>query len=435
MRRLYLQFYLTIVAILLLIVFTMGALWRFGSDEQRFEEAFSVAGELATSALPGPQAPRAEQQQALAHLHERLHSDLSLYTRDGALIAQAGRPMPPHVRLDREPGWMRGPGGPAWLLKLNDGRTLVVALPHGGPWRPGAYLLIGLAAIAFAVGLGAYPIARRLTRRLERLKTSVDQFGGGDLSVRAPVQGMDEVAALATSFNQSAARIEELVHSHKLLLANCSHELRTPLTRINMALALLGENADPKLRAHLKADIGELDQLIEEILLASRLEAVGAPERAETFDLLALAAEEAAREGVAVEGESVTMRGDRVLLRRLVRNLVENAQRHAGDESPEMTIRRDGAQAVLTVRDHGKGVPAEERERIFEPFYRPAGFAESGRGAGLGLALVRQIARSHGGDITCEAADGGGTRFVVRLPAASGGKGGQTKDASGTALG
>jgi signal transduction histidine kinase len=418
MRRLYLQFYLTIVAILLLIVFTMGALWRFGSDEQRFEEAFSVAGELATSALPGPDAPVAQQKDALERLHERLRSDLSLYTRDGALIAQAGRPMPPHVRLNREPGWMRGPGGPAWLLKLNDGRTLVVALPHGGPWRPGAYLLIGLAAIAFAVGLGAYPIARRLTRRLERLKTSVDQFGGGDLSVRAPVQGKDEVAALAKSFNQSAARIEELVRSHKLLLANCSHELRTPLTRINMALALLGENADPKLRAHLKADIAELDQLIEEILLASRLEAVGTPERAETFDLLALAAEEAARDGSAVEGVSAAVRGDRVLLRRLVRNLIDNARRHAGDESPEIAVATHDGSAVLSVRDRGAGVPPEERERIFEPFYRPAGFAESGRGAGLGLALVRQIARSHGGDITCEAADGGGTRFVVRLPVA-----------------
>ncbi|MGE0749889.1 MAG: sensor histidine kinase [Variibacter sp.] len=420
MHRLYLQFYLTIIAILVLIVVTMAALWHLGFDERRFDEAFSVAGELATNALPAPEAPKAQQQQALDRLHERLRSDLSLYTTNGKLIAQAGRPMPPHVRLDREPGWMRGPGGPAWLLKLNDGRTLVVSLPHGGPWRPGAWLLSALAAIAFAVALGAYPIARRLTRRLERLKGSVDKFGSGDLGARAPVQGKDEVAALATSFNQSAARIEELVRAHKLLLANCSHELRTPLTRINMALALLAEDSDPKLRGHLKADIGELDQLIEEILLASRLEAVGAPERAEDFDLVALAAEEAAREGVAVEGESVTVRGDRVLLRRLVRNLVENAQRHAGDESPEMTIRRDGVQAVLTVRDHGAGVPAEERERIFEPFYRPAGFAESGRGTGLGLALVRQIARGHGGDVTCEAADGGGSRFVVRLPVANG---------------
>lgn len=416
MRRLYLQFYLTIIAILIIIVLTMGALWRFGFDEQRFEEAFSVAGELATSALPSADTPRRDQEAALERLHDRLRSDLSLYGRDGALIAQAGRPMPPHVRLDREPGWMRGPGGPAWLLKLNDGRTLVVALPHGGPWRPGAWLLLALAAIAIAVGLGAYPIARRLTRRLERLQGSVDAFGAGDLSIRAPVQGKDEVAALAASFNQSAARIEDLVRSHKLLLANCSHELRTPLTRINMALALIGESADPKLRAHLKADIGELDLLIEEILLASRLEAVGTPERAETFDLLALAAEEAARDGAAVEGESAPVRGDRVLIRRLVRNLIDNARRHAGDQSPEIRVEPRDSAVILTVRDRGAGIPPDERERIFEPFYRPAGFAESGRGTGLGLALVRQIARSHGGDVTCEAADGGGSLFLVRLP-------------------
>lgn len=395
MRRLYLQFYLTIVAILVIVVLTMGAMWRLGFDESRFEDAFAVAGELATTALPAPEASAAQQRDALEQLRHRLRSDLALYAPDGRMIASAGRPLP-HINIQgAEPGWLRGPvGGSTWLLRLRDGRSLVVALPRG-PWRPGTWFLVALTAIAVAVGIGAFPVARRLTKRLERLKTSVERLGEGDLATRAKIEGKDEVAALATSFNRSAGRIEELLRSHKLLLANCSHELRTPLTRINMALALLGESADPRLQRTLKADIEELDQLIEEILLASRLDAVTMPERTEEIDLLALVAEEGARDSIAVEGAPVFVRADRTLLRRLVRNLIDNARRHGGDAAPEIRVGKADGSATLVVRDRGPGIPAEERERIFEPFYRRAGFAESGRGSGLGLALVRQIARSH----------------------------------------
>ena len=153
------------------------------------------------------------------------------------------------------------------------------------------------------------------------------------------VEGKDEVAALAASFNRSAGRIEELVRSHKMLLANASHELRTPLTRINMALAMSRRPIRER-REQLKADIDELDQLIEEILLASRLDAVRAPERSEEIDLLALAAEEAARDGIGVEGASVAVRGERTLLRRMIRNLIDNARRHGSDAAPDVTVGR-----------------------------------------------------------------------------------------------
>ena len=114
----------------------------------------------------------------------------------------------------------------------------------------------------------------------------------------------------------------------------------------------------------------------------------------------------------------MTVEGDRLLLRRLVRNLLENARRYAGDGPIEISVAAEGGRAVLEVRDHGPGVPAEERERIFEPFYRRAATRESGRGSGLGLALVRDIAGRHGGKVVCLAAEGGGSRFRVDLPAA-----------------
>ena len=101
-----------------------------------------------------------------------------------------------------------------------------------------------------------------------------------------------------------------------------------------------------------------------------------------------------------------------------MRNLLENARRYAGDGPIELSVHPEGARAVLDVRDHGPGVAPDERERIFEPFYRPATTRETGRGSGLGLALVRDIVGRHDGSVVCLAAEGGGSRFRVDLPAA-----------------
>jgi signal transduction histidine kinase len=184
-----------------------------------------------------------------------------------------------------------------------------------------------------------------------------------------------------------------------------------------VAAALLGETADAKTRDSLKRDIAELDQLIEEILLSSRLEAVQGLERHEPVDLLALAAEEAAHYDTEASGQPVTVTGDRLLLRRLIRNLLENARRYAGDGPIDVSVTKQADRAVLDVRDHGPGVPPDERDKIFEPFYRLAATRENGRGSGLGLALVREIARRHGGEAVCLAAEGGGSRFRIDLPA------------------
>jgi signal transduction histidine kinase len=158
-------------------------------------------------------------------------------------------------------------------------------------------------------------------------------------------------------------------------------------------------NVDEAVR-EVEQDIAELDALIEEVLLASRLDAVPALEIREEVDLLALAAEEAARYDVEAQGESFIVRGDPRLLRRMIRNLLDNARRH-GAPPIELSIKR----GEIRLCDGGAGVPPAERERVFEPFY-------SKKGVGLGLTLVRQIARRHGGDARCE-----GSCFYVTLPA------------------
>ncbi|MGE0072229.1 MAG: ATP-binding protein [Thiomonas sp.] len=286
------------------------------------------------------------------------------------------------------------------------------------PWR---HLLLspftGAVLSALAVSAVTLPLMRRLTRRLEHLQQGVQALGEGDLRARVAVQGNDEVAQLAQSFNTAAARIEALMLSHKSLLAYTSHELRTPLTRLRLSLETLAAPVpaaarDIALRAA-KHDLAELDALIDDILLASRLDAAaGQALQLDDVDLLALVAEEAARFDVEVHGDWVTLRADERLLRRAVRNLLDNAQRHAPGTRPTVSLTAIDGGGIVRVCDQGPGVPAADVQRIFEPFVRLPG---RGDGTGLGLPLVRRIARQHGGDARCLPQSGGGACFEIWL--------------------
>jgi signal transduction histidine kinase len=237
------------------------------------------------------------------------------------------------------------------------------------------------------------------------------------------VQGKDEIAYLTAQFNESAARIEALVGAHKTLLANASHELRSPLARLRMGLELLREAPSDGLHAEMRRSIAELDQLIEEILLASRLDAANPSQRPshEPIDMLGLLAEECASVGATLDASpdahgADPIQGDAKLLRRLVRNLLENAKRYGGQG--EITAQwLTGKPHVLRISDNGPGVPAAERERIFEPFYRSSGASEASGGVGLGLALVKTIATHHQASVRCTNRPDGkpGACFEVRF--------------------
>jgi len=432
MRRLYLQIYATVILVLAIAALGWNALSaaRMGPHEMRM---LGGVARLVDQLIPGPERPLPEQHAALERIADAMLSEASIYGADGQLITAVGEPIPfPAADTTESSTWhlgagVRPPGAPRVVrergsfriqFQLADGRWLL--LRHPFVYGPLFELGSGLALLAVAVAVGAYPLIRRLTRRLERLQQRVDALGSGDLAARVEVEGRDEVADLARSFNRAASRIGQLVAAQRTLLASASHELRSPLARIRMALELAVDDARPALRAGIERDIGELDDLIGELLLASRLDAEPTLERVETVDLLALVAEEAARTGAKVSGEPAPLAGEPRMLRWLARNLLENAHRH-GDGSPvESSIARMAPRgARLRVEDRGPGVPEEERERIFEPFYRPPGSRETGSGVGLGLALVRRIARHHGGDARCLARPGGGTCFEVELPGAA----------------
>jgi signal transduction histidine kinase len=324
--------------------------------------------------------------------------------------------------------------GPEFVVLMLDGQIVHMQLPRGprSAWNLAPYgFFWTLTLVALAVALATYPIIRKLTRRLELLQDGVENWGEGNLSIRVAEDGQDEVAFLAARFNHAAERIENLVKSHesllasqKSLLANASHELRSPLTRIRMGLELMGSGSSPAFKNEIARNIGELDLLIEEILLASRLDAREADlGTIESVDLIGMAAEECARVGAELEvlpgpqqtDSVLSVHGVAKLLRRVMRNLLENARRHAAGEIT-VTLSRTDTRAVIQVCDRGPGVPAELRERIFEPFYRLPGATERDGGVGLGLALVKSIAIRHGGTVQCENRPDGGACFVVSLP-------------------
>jgi signal transduction histidine kinase len=416
MLRLYLRFYLALVASLVLFALATLTLWHFTGGPM--VQTGITLGRLVQNVLPPADSPAAEQQEALRRLAAGLNSDVTLFDKDGMPIAAIGRTLP-------APQQVRHEGMTINLVNrehtsyvhLTDGRWLAASVAIG--YAHPRFIFHGaLVLLALAIGIAAFPIVRQITGRLERLQRGVESLGAGDLTARVAVEGRDEVARLAETFNRAAGQIEQLVQGHKALLANASHELRTPLARIRLAVELMKASADAKHKSGLEQDIAELDWLVDEILLASRLDAVTEVLVTEELDLLALAAEECARyDDVQLEGAVVSIRGDARLLRRLLRNLLENARRH-GAPPTQVRIARDAGSdtAAITVWDNGSGVPPAEFENVFRPFYRPND-ARDRAGTGLGLALVRQIARRHGGEARCALMGNGRSSFVVTLPA------------------
>ncbi len=421
LNKLYLRIWLAVVMAVAVLTLLVAWAWRLAA-EPPLREVFvrNAQGQIIGSGHP-----------------RRMHAP------EGRQAGRAG----PRTDDDAEDAapWPAPRGrygsGPEFLVRMQDGQTVLLHLPRAPTpsWsRPpfGFFWMLGL--VGLAVALATYPIIRKLTRRLEKLQNGVEQWGAGDLSLRIPDAGQDEVAFLAKRFNVAAERVETLVKSHesllasqKSLLANASHELRSPLTRIRMGLELMGTSPSPAFRQEIERNITELDQLIEEILLASRLDAREADlGTIESVDLLGLIAEECAQVDADLEVKQTTptdqsalappledlpVQGVAKLLRRAVRNLLENARRHtAGDIA--VTLEQLGDQVVIRVCDRGPGVPDALQDRIFEPFYRLPGASERDGGMGLGLALVKSIVLRHGGTVVCENRSGGGACFVVSLP-------------------
>ncbi|MEV4807997.1 HAMP domain-containing sensor histidine kinase [Nonomuraea sp. NPDC049421] len=294
----------------------------------------------------------------------------------------------------------------------------------------GGGLELGIGgAIAFLVGLTAYrtwTLVGRTLRPVEAIRSRISEITVSDLSLRVPVpHGNDEIAQLATTANQTLARLEDAVEQQRRFASTTSHELRTPIaglrTQLEEAVHYPGDIDPHETIRNALASTDRLEAIVDDLLQLARLRQ-GDPAPPEPVDLGELTRAEVAnlphRVPIAVEArQGVVVRGSRVQLARVLNNLLANAQRHAGS-GVDVSLTVEDGQAVLAVTDDGPGVPPAHRERVFERFVRlDDGRRRDPGGSGLGLAISRDIAHTHYGSLRVEDSPAG-ARFVLRLPLA-----------------
>jgi len=288
-------------------------------------------------------------------------------------------------------------------------------------------LAIGLPLVLLVVGGTTWVVVGRALRPVERIRSEVAAISDDRLDRRVPVPGgRDELHRLALTMNEMLERLQASRDKQQRFVSDASHELRSPLASLRQAAEVTqahpvalpeGELADTVLEESVR-----MQRIVEQMLVLTRTDEAGVREPREVdLDDLALAeAHRVRRDGLAVDVSGVgagRVTGDAVALSQVVRNLVDNAARHAVGRLA-VTVTAADEQVVLTVEDDGAGVPVAGRERVFERFVRlDEARARDDGGSGLGLAIVREISRAHGGEATVEDSVLGGARFVVRLPA------------------
>jgi signal transduction histidine kinase len=460
--RLHSRIYLHFLGVLLVAGLVASLAFAVGTRGGLVRE---IAERMArhVAALAGERfGDRAALGDRLRQLRADLDVDVTARDLDGRVVAAAGRELPPlgpgqaaavragHVVTAHGPRWHAA----APVLDPHTGAVVgmvEVGARHrvAGPRLVWPALAVG--AMLLIVAAATRPLARRISRPLERLTEAARRLGEGDLSYRVPEphrdgpgrwarrwhSEVDELRGLTRSFNDMAGRVERLVRGQKELLVNVSHELRSPLARIRVALALLPREgaAEPHLR-DVERDLAELDRLIEDVLTAARLEASGLPVHLAAVDpseLIVQLADRARHDPVlagwdvqVAPGPAASVIADGALLRRALWNLVENAAKY-GAPPITLAVQRDGDRVLWSVTDEGEGIAPEERERVAAPFYRvdrartPSAAGTPPRGVGLGLTLARRVAEVHGGTLTILPArveDGRerGCRVTIAIP-------------------
>jgi len=301
-------------------------------------------------------------------------------------------------------------------VRQADGRWLMVAPAHSlkpTAWQRRLLLWIGLSLLALIPM--AYLFARRLAAPIAAFAAAAERLGRDPRAPPLALRGSSEIGVAVRAFNEMQERLARYVDDRTAMIGAIAHDLRTPLTRMRFRL----EEAPPPLRAKLAKDMSEMEAMISAAIAFVRDATLPAQRsKLELSSLLESLADEMSETGLDVVvtlSQRVVVDGDPVGLRRLFNNLLTNAVKFGGGARVEVRV-GDGV-AVVHVEDDGPGVPADEMERVFEPFYRVehSRSRESG-GIGLGLPVVRSISRAHGGDATLANRPNGGLTATVVLP-------------------
>jgi len=324
-----------------------------------------------------------------------------------------------------------GQGGGLSVLTGVVGRSVVLPSLETVKADVGAFeraIFVAVPGLLAVVALVTWFVVGRALHPVEAIRARVARIGAGDLHQRVPDPGTgDEVGRLASTMNRMLDRLQRSSERQRRFVSDASHELRSPLasarTQLEVALAH-PEGVDwPGVASGVLEEGVRMERLVDDLLALARADEGAVLSHTEELDLGEIVAEEAERvEGLAVDTSGVgaaTVRGDPLALRRVIRNLLDNARRHAAGRIT-LQVSLAGDEVMAVVEDDGAGIPEGEREQVFERFARlgEARDRDAG-GAGLGLAVVREIVEAHGGTVVAEEGDRGGARLVVRLPTRS----------------
>ena len=414
-------------------------------DEALRAEAYLEAGEIAlqrgTLHVNNRGGPEADD-------IGRLKKFAVLYEEDGRVVDKTftfakGAPALPTV--SHPPGsafdfWY----GPEHLRGVfvgvpeHERQVLLLAAPRSDMEKDNDFLrqvmlVAALLSIGFTV-LVTWRVVRRLTRGHEEIAEAARKVAAGDLGARVALSaGDDEVVQLARDVDEMVRRLGILVEGQQRFVAHAAHELRSPLTALygELQLALRRSRTADEYKSSIEEALDSarrLKALAEDLLALARIGAEREPPRTPVAldevakNAASWVAHEALRRNVvlAIDTDSSTVLGHAIDLERLFRNLLDNAVRHCPEGGHVwLEAKSDGKSVHLSVSDDGPGVPLEDREKVFEAFFRAASERRRDDGSGLGLAIVREIARVHGGDVRVEdGPDGKGARFLATLPAA-----------------
>jgi len=394
-------------------------------ERRRAAPDLKLAQYVVEDVIAGTRDP-AVLQQRLQGLKEEVGLAVTLRDPQGRILASTGadkpRPGPGHFEFDTALG------------------HVTASLPPPGPPPSASRALVPLVLILGLVGISAVLTAAWLARPLTVLSNAARSLGAGNLGSRAKLRRNDELGDVAEAFNEMAERVGELIRAQRELLANVSHELRTPLARIRVALDLAAEGDAEQAATSLREiadDLAELERLIGDILTSARFELASdtasptqPPLRLARFPAGELVEDAAARFRtshpgraleVSNEARGAVLAADRMLLRRALDNLLDNAAKHSEAAAPiALNAAATDGEVVLEVRDRGAGISPEDQKRLFTPFFRAdKSRARQTGGLGLGLLLARRIVQAHGGTLDLTSAPKAGTVVRIRLRTAS----------------
>jgi len=425
--------YARVVLIVILPIFLMQSVITYVFFDRHWDtvtanQSANIAGQISLltrlyEAAPDEEARRNVERIAFENL------DISTRFERGKAVPSANKLSPFNLynkTLDRQlreeldrPFWFDTKSWPVYVeIRVQTDGGYLVFLPFRdrvfattGPvfvlWLIGTSLLLGSIAIVFL---------RNQVRSILRLATAAEAFGRGrDMPGFRPT-GATEVRRAGRAFIAMRERLKRHLDQRTTMLAGVSHDLRTPLTRMKLALALLPDTADT---VELRRDVVEMEKMIESYLeFASDISSAGEPEGFDLSDLVRETIDDADPSNKRITADlsgPVPFEGRRAALKRAIGNLVGNGLKYA--HHVDVTLHRRAPYVEIIIDDDGAGIPAERRRDVFKPFFRLDEARSGKEGVGLGLAIVREVARSHGGDVTLGDSPLGGLRAVLKLPA------------------